>query len=1345
MPARMVLLTLVVACLLCAGCSPQAPSAETTENLLVNPDLLTLDDKGTPRGWTHADEATRLQVVTGDAPSGRPASLRVEVNKGQAKLHTQLLQNVDTIEHDTLYVLTGWMKTDLPRGDAYLMVKLFDTEDGRNKEITRMTVASPTDRWQSFRYVFDSRDAEVASVIARIAVSPEAVGKGLWLTGLRLAEVDLNPIDVTAAGDITTQLIDRLPEPDRDGRYTITKKGGPVLGIRNFGEGAKLVFGQALRVRPGSTYRVSWQTRGWGQIQMELHDRKGVARVRSTDWEPVTLSVMTRPDDTWRDYTLTTPPAKTDTLWLNVFIRYATVWGLCEVRNLRVEPVEPTPDRPVPLQPDTPTVARKLHVHDCRGMRGFVGAPVDGSVRSRHYGYGLYEYGDGYAGQAVFYNYNAFDGLHLTLPRDGAFNYVSLRGGAHTRMVRGARHYQHDGGSTPMWTFMKRPVMYKGSPRTTRRVEPFPQSAWFGQIQRPGKVSFFDTAGGSLADLGFYVVGDRPVPNTDESGWTLTTRAVTLPKPESVYDVRNIQMALQQKIDTPAGQLLSMTTGGKPEAIALKAGHPVRFFTEPFDKEKGLGSLTLRFRLAKSTGPVKLMTVVHDPLDPRRDLHCVAWQLPRTGTYIVNLDTADQLVFAGRRVWLSLLADADCTIDRGSVHPEWMTREAALPEALAWRKFIMACQYLRLSEPRSWMLYKGGRTRKQVYEHYGPRGGRHLAELFNCIDECYAMAPDDPMVKQTRQWCMIQELEQSDAPPAPPQPDADVPAWAHYSRLGWLQMKSIARRWLEQRIVKTGEFGGRVNDDSCMYQQLTDFPHLQDDDIVPVMKDAARRFRDLTLRKTVIHGVNYNDMDSLHAYEEGMNHLALVTDWFYGDPIYIESLMESTRSVEKFTVVTDDGRRHFRNDKQGAPDVTRQRELAPDSGRRSLTMHTVLKLADYNRNPRALELATQWADTWNGFMKPGQYATSVEVKTGKVLSADKENPYRGYSQAESHIWLSDMTGDMRFVKPLVEACRDGSAPPRSVGHLVPLYHLGALDQLPDEAMKKLAQQSSTFKGYLEGDPQAVTADIVGSPLGSWGRFLSTVYHVQRWPDMMDPGKQYTDRVWFAMMERVGRIYLGGHTKRNSTYKGQAVYWRGLGDRFAAVVLVNRRDRLRVLVYNFADRALTGTMEVRRLQHGDYDVTTGPDANGDSVMDVAATTRRMTLYKAEPVTVTLPPREVTVIEARLVESKPTIFTRADLAIVDRETARSGRVVTGVLHNIGSSTARDVQVACIDGATGEVLGMTTINEIEAPLDLMPRRVTFRIELDTAPKGKLTVTVDPLNRIPEIYERNNTATPE
>jgi hypothetical protein len=100
----------------------------------------------------------------------------------------------------------------------------------------------------------------------------------------------------------------------------------------------------------------------------------------------------------------------------------------------------------------------------------------------------------------------------------------------------------------------------------------------------------------------------------------------------------------------------------------------------------------------------------------------------------------------------------------------------------------------------------------------------------------------------------------------------------------------------------------------------------------------------------------------------------------------------------------------------------------------------------------------------------------------------------------------------------------------------------------------------------------------------------------------------------------------------------------------------------------------------------------------------------------------------------------VETRADLALTAREITVSGNRISGTVHNIGSKDVADVVVALTD-AGGKVIERKSLGSLAAPNDLVAKRKTFEFTLPSNAAKGWGVTADPGNRIPEIFEGNNT----
>jgi len=973
---------------------------------------------------------------------------------------------------------------------------------------------------------------------------------------------------------------------------------------------------------------------------------------------------------------------------------------------------------------------RKLLPIDCRVLRAFAVNPIDGCPMSRRVGR-IAEYPDR-LGAGIYYSYKKNDGLHVTLAEGEAFDTVILRGGAQTKMYADATEIGGPGKGKLLWTF-------PGGEG--------PQVARLKMAVKANTVSFFETTGGSIADVSFYriqkgakgtgapkawLVGSEPMESAAPTPDALDELGEDEPEARVIPDA--IQRALKERYGGKPVALPLVQEEGASELI-LREGVPVHLLAGPFEERSGLAAAGLQAKVKDA--PLSLTVAVHDPGDPRLDLTCAELVIPKAGNLSLVLDVPDQVLLKGTYLWLALKSDKDTKLygaDGGPVLYTYAVRpEEALPEALSWRKMLLVGQFGSLSEPRPWGGYYKGMSREQFYGRN--KYSRHCRELFGTIDYAHELAPNEDLIRQVREWVFSRHLSKFSPAPSAPAPPEGAPAWAWYPRLLWLETRRIAEWWVDERMVPTGEFGGRLADDSTLYQRFVDLPYFEKGGVAAKVMDGAMRMAELGEREALKNGLNIEVKDALHAYERGINQRALMARWFYGDPIYLERCMETARSVEKLTIVTGDGRRHFRNgNRMGAVDLEKPPKPSVERRATPAMWHPSFTVADYNRNPHILKIIREWADSWLKLMKPEErlWPMGVEVLSGRVTEYRKDRPLHlgEASQAPAFLWLYALTGDRRYVEPFHWYYRRGEAAERARNYLDDVYIAGGVDDLDQETLAKLTRFNPVYESLLKGRPEP----LVNACSEALAKAL-------RWPDMYTDIHQNTDRIGvdYLYQDLASMVALGGHCGRNKFNPTHAVSWQGLGTDFGAWVMRNRPDGLKAAVYWYAEVARTGKMRVWRLQHGKYRVRSGIDTDGDFEIDAQERASVVELQKADGVDLTLAPRAVTIIEVEQVEKLEPIFGRADLAIAAREVTVKGRELRGTVHNIGAAEAENVEIAIV-GATGKPIVRQSLGKLEAPTDLFPRQKAFSIQLPEDDRAGWKLLLDPQGQIPEIYEGNN-----
>jgi hypothetical protein len=320
-----------------------------------------------------------------------------------------------------------------------------------------------------------------------------------------------------------------------------------------------------------------------------------------------------------------------------------------------------------------------------------------------------------------------------------------------------------------------------------------------------------------------------------------------------------------------------------------------------------------------------------------------------------------------------------------------------------------------------------------------------------------------------------------------------------------------------------------------------------------------------------------------------------------------------------------------------------------------------------------------------------------------------------------------VTGDAKYLAPFMDVFRTGSARTTPAGIVAELYQRGALDGV-GEGLANLLKTDPVAHAQATGDK---------GPLCEALRY--DVTELQRYPMFYTTVEPFTDRVFLYAITNATKAYTGGYATRNKYCRTHAVSYEGFGTDYAALVMAARPERFKVLLYNFAGHELKGRLRFWTLRHGKYALASGVDADFDDRPDRVDRQDVVEIMRATPIEVTLPARKLTVLELTMMERLDDERARADLALSPLDTKRVGAAVESVAHNIGAKDVAQVTVALVD-ANGKVVQTKDLGALEAPTDLVPKRVPFRFDELPADAIGWSVVVDPDDKLPEIYEGNN-----
>ena len=934
-------------------------------------------------------------------------------------------------------------------------------------------------------------------------------------------------------------------------------------------------------------------------------------------------------------------------------------------------------------------------------------------------------------------------GLHLELERGARIDYIRLRGNFEGRVYRGEAIEEPPPEQALL--ALKSP----GKFLRLRAEEPIRTDTLSFFRLPPRRAEEMDKLGRQpllaatqIHELGLF----RTLSDGRLSGIASVNTFALSSQPFEAQD-RWVRWALQSQFE-PLDRIalsLSAVAQGESEVIRLRALRHVHLFVPAFAEPTALTGVRLRLAPRELAQPTRLSVQIRNPVDISRfllDIDVLLRPAAGAGAQMLDLtfDLQDFMIPPDQALWLTLTPEHDLDLAARATRVDILqgARDEALAEHVRNMLNFARDRFIHVSEPRPWGHVPLARC-----------GERLLAfrQLNLALEDLKRYVPQND--KLFGLWAWTHPHETPDTSWLTTPRGDGVPAWAVYAKEAMKNYRAFALWWIDNRQIPSGLFGSNYGDDTDLINDWLSLGMICDPD--GRIRESVRRIADYCwLEGPIMRGINRRHTDTLHAYEEGINAQPHLAQLHYGDPVYLERLMETTRTVrDELTYPLPGGRRFFKACWYGATHIDTEFERGTDILSNALLLHPALYLAYYSRNEGALRLLSEWAGTWCELQTQawrehgvdGPFPIRAKYPTGEIVGTT-DRTISGYGYLSVCLGLYGITGEEKYSTPARTWTERGTFSQRGLADWLALdpepYRqkvleiADAVDWAPlNPAMGDDSRCAYSYLAWLcSGERRYVQAALKNS----WQR-ITVLFPMHTWAE------QSADRVAVSKT-LVDRLYLGGTPGyRNKLWPTHTVSWQGFSEEFAAWVLVTRADSLRVWVLNFEDKTQSGELRVWGLEPGRYQVRIGADANEDGVLDGRATMNQMPLARNVPIALTLPSKQLTLVDVVRRAAGTPLWPRPDVAVTTTDMSFDAErmELRFLVHNVGSASARDIQVTVL--IDGKPAATHRIPELAAPNDLIPKLAALNQEVPAGAR-RVEVVLDADERIDELWEGNNRA---
>lgn len=942
------------------------------------------------------------------------------------------------------------------------------------------------------------------------------------------------------------------------------------------------------------------------------------------------------------------------------------------------------------------------------------------------------------------------DVLDITYPTEVRANYFRV-------IADGTRFaLSKDDELKPFWTDEVRPERDGWEDKLVRR--------YFSKSPLHFRKLRLDRKGARIGELYVYDVNEKRVDIPESAARSFSF--------DRVADIRSLEWegaVYQRYHNHPSPVALATATPAKKLDEPVIAGNPLIPFhlvSPAFAEQTGVSAISLE--LALKAPPDKQEDIVRlrivDPVTKERDLinteFRLRFDLARKGPQVFKLDfdMPDFVFNKGSRVWVWLVSKggSEVSLRESSFTVHTIPLKQAAEEMVRTTMRLVAHAYMWSSEGHRW-----SRSYKWPGEEMIQYSWPQWAGLLNIVKN--RLAPDNRIVgtywhtirprthASYAKWVdydknkALRALDHAriEAPETWPNP-SNAPEWALYQNELLKSFLRICHWWHDNRLVyETGILGGYGDDTQFTGDVAWVYFATGDRKLFRILEAVTNgTWKYSGVRRGFPSRIN----DVGHDAEEIVGAWPIMVLADYGNPRYVEMTMETMSLMDFFTTKTKLGHRHFKTWYLGASGIKTRGVFGVDNLANSQFALLGHVLGWYNRCPKLVEFYRDWCDAWLA-----DFARAKEMKVKGAISirmpADVPIPHVGGMSSHTmqhHFFATGLlTGDDKYLNRALT----------NDDRVFVKYYRGEWDQgmllrnfasrrnllFEDERFKKLrlvTRPGDPFTRYLIDRNKSHLANAYEDKLRAFAGGVEYLY---------SQGQPSLDRLWGMYYEPMFLAILGGNPtghRRSTTWPGMAITYVDAGTDLASLVLENRANELAVLLFNFNKRRKNATLRLWQLEPGEYELTVGPDTDGDDEAEEVAHRKKLSVRRATQVSLPIPFGVPQVAHFGQLSRKTISRLLPDLAIGRDDVSynKRDRSLEVVVHNIGAKAVGPFEVKLLT-ERGRTIDAKKLAGLEAPIDLTPRTALIRFPMkEKALEEVRAVSVESVNRELEITTENN-----